>query len=117
MSRIINETVSADGNTDATWKGLRKETPNRATVWVFGGGGNDFGSGTVTLQASPDSGTTFFDILDQTGTAITFTADGFANFELQGNSDASKVGEQVVIRLALTGSTSPTIKYIIDDVR
>jgi hypothetical protein len=116
MARVLDTTVSADGNTDISWKPARKETPNRATVWVYGGGGNDFGSGTVTLQGSPDGGTTFIDIPDQAGTAITFTADGVTNFELYGNADPVS-SEVVQIRLALAGSTSPTIRYIIDDVR
>jgi len=76
MARVLDTTVSVDGNTDITWKPARKESPNRATLWVFGGGGNNFGSGAVTLQGSPDGGTTFIDIPDSGGTAITFTANG-----------------------------------------
>ena len=114
--RILDTTVSGNGNTDITWKPARKETPNRATVYVFGGGGNNFGSGTVTLRMSPDGGTTFIDMPDQTGSAITFTADGVTNFELYGNQNPIGT-EEVVFRLALTGSTSPTIRYIVDDVR
>jgi len=116
MARVLDTTVSADGNTDITWKPARKETPNRATVYVFGGGGNDFGSGTVTVQVSPDGGTTFIDIPDQSGTAITFTANGVTNFELYGNGDPISTGS-VQIRLALAGSTAPTVRYVIDDVR
>ena len=116
MARILDTTVSADGNTDLTWKPLRKDTPNRATVWVYGGGGNNFGSGTVTLQASPDGGTTFIDIPDAGGTAVTFTADGVSNFEIYANGDLT-TGKVVQLRLAVSGSTSPTIRYIIDDAR
>lgn len=116
MARILDITVTADGNTDRTWKTARKEVPNRATVSVFGGGGNNFGSGTVTLQHSPDGGDTFIDILDQSGTAVIFTADKTVNFELYGN--ANNIPTEInQIRLALAGSTAPTLRYIIDDVR
>jgi len=87
MAQILNTTVSADGNTDITWKPARKDTPNRASLAVFGGGGNNFGSGTVTLQASFDGGTTFIDVPDSSGTAITFTANGMTNFEIYANAD------------------------------
>lgn len=116
MARIADVTVTADGNTDRDWKPVRKDTPNRATVYVFGGGGNNFGSGTVTLKVSPDGGTTFIDIPDAAGTSITFTANGMTNFELYANGDILSAG-RVIIRLALAGSTAPTIRYIIDDVR
>ena len=82
MERILSTTVSVDGNTDLNWILTRIESPPRATIWVFGGGGNDFDSGTVTLLGSPDGGTTFMAINDQNGTAISFTADGVINFEL-----------------------------------
>ena len=116
MARILDTTVTVDGNTDISWKPARKETPNRATVSVFGGGGNDFGSGTVTLQHSPDGGTTFIDVIDQSGTAVTFTANKTVNFELYGNAN-NIAAETNKIRLALAGSTAPTLRYIIDDVR
>lgn len=116
MAKVLNTTVTANGNTDITWKPSRKETPNRASVYVFGGGGNDFGSGTVTLQVSPDGGTTFIDVPDQVGSAIIFSSDGVTNFELYGNGNDIPT-EKVVLRLALAGSTSPTIRYIINDVR
>ena len=116
MARILDTTVSANGNTDRDWKPARKNMPNRGTIWVFGGGGNNFGSGTVTLQGSPDGGTTFMDILDQLGVAVTFTVDGVSNFELYASGNLV-TAERVLIRLALTGSTSPTLRYIIDDLR
>lgn len=116
MANILDTTVSADGNTDRDWKSLRKGTPNRATVAVFGGGGNNFGSGTVTLQASFDGGTTFIDVPDQAGTAITFTANGMTNFELYADSDPI-AGGRTEIRLALAGSTAPTLRYVINDAR
>ena len=112
MARVFRTTVTGNGNTDFTWKPARKEIPNRGSVYVFG----TFGSGTVTLQASPDGGTTFIDIPDAIGSSITFTANGMTNFELYGNADIDS-DEQVIIRLALAGATSPSITYIVNDIR
>jgi len=114
MSRLLDTTVSADGNTDIAWHINRVDSPPRATLYVFGGGGNNFGSGTVTLQASPDDGTTFIDVPDVAGTAVAFTANGMTNFELYSSRNI-KTGEVTQLRLALAGSTAPTIRYIIDN--
>jgi len=116
MANVLDTTVSVDGNTDIDWKPARKESPNRGTLWVFGGGGNNFGSGTVTLQSSPDGGTTFIDVPDSSGAAITFTANGMTNFELYGDGDPVSA-TRTQIRLALAGSTAPTIRYVINDMR
>ena len=115
MALIFNTTVTGDANTDISWKPHRKEIALRGTIFVYGGGGNDFGNGTVTLQASPDGGTTFMDVTDQGGTAVTFGANGISNFELYANADPIS-GNQVQIRLALAGSTSPTIIYKVFDI-
>jgi carbon monoxide dehydrogenase subunit G len=115
MGRILDTTVSADGDTDITWTSTRNEAPNRATIYVFGGGGNDFGSGTVAVQVSPDGGTTFMDVKDQAGVSVTFTADGMTNIEIQSNPNP-KSSEIVQLRFSLSGSTSPTIRYIVDKV-
>lgn len=48
-------------------------------VSVVSGGGTGFNSGTVTIQASID-GTNWFGLKDLSGTAITFTAAGYAEF-------------------------------------
>ena len=48
-------------------------------VQVVDGGGTGFNSGTVTIQASLD-GTNYFGLKDLQGSAITFTADGYAEF-------------------------------------
>jgi len=110
MARILSETVTADGNsTEITWKQSRKEAPNRATLWVIG----TFDSGTVTLQSSPDGGTTFVDVPDAVGAAVAFTSDGMTNIELYGNQNPIP-GEQVKLRLVLAGAGSPAITYIIN---
>lgn len=48
-------------------------------VQVLDGGGSGFNSGTVTIQASLD-GTNWYTVKDLQGTAITFAADGAAEF-------------------------------------
>ena len=61
---------------------------------------DDWGSGTATLEASCDGGTTWFSLLKPDGsTAVTFTANGYAN--------ALACGKDAMIRATLTGSTSP----------
>ena len=60
-----------------------------------------WGSGTATLQASCDGGTTWFTMLKPEGsTGITFTANGYAN--------ALPCGKGAVVRAVLSGSTSPS---------
>lgn len=112
MARILNTTVAANGNTDIDWRPLRKEAPNRATLSVFG----TFGSGTVALQYSPNGGTTYINVPDQVGNAISFSTNGITNFEIYANGDPIS-GQQCKLRLALTGATSPSVTYIIDDAR
>ena len=116
MARILDTTVSADGDIDLNWEPARKEMPNRGTIHIFGGGGNDFGGGTVAVQVSPDGGTTYFNLLDLQGNAISATTDEMNNFELYANGDTISA-KKVKIRLALTGSTNPTIRYIIDNIK
>lgn len=60
-------------------------------VWVIG---DDFGSGTVTIQVSPDSGTHWI-----TPAESTFTANGYGIFEFDGSFQ---------MRATLSGSTSPS---------
>lgn len=53
-----------------------------------------FGGGTITVQVSPDNGTTWI------STSATLTAAGVTNFI---------GGEGLLFRLALTGATNPSI--------
>lgn len=66
------------------------------TVMVWG----TFGGGTVTLQMSPDNGTTWWNV-DRVGdTAFaTFTANGEAGFRLG----------LCLLRFNLTGATAPSV--------
>src|SRR5262249_35869488 len=84
-------TISADGNsTTVAWPGGRG---------VFAAFGN-FGGGTVTLQQSPDDGTTWINV-DRTGdTYVTFTANGQGGFELG----------KCLLRVNMAGSTTPAVQ-------
>jgi hypothetical protein len=78
------DAVTANGNSSSyKWPG-GKGTLVAAGTW---------GSGTITLQASPDSGTTWV------SSSVTRTADGISAFDLP----------PCLIRLALTGATNPSL--------
>lgn len=61
----------------------------------------NFGGGTVTLQGSPDNGTTWIDLEISTGVAASFTVNS--------NISLSIWNKGFAIRAILTGSTSPNI--------
>lgn len=80
----------------------------QGTVSIFG----TFGSGTVTLQASPDSGTTKITLKDLTGTTYSATTNDMVGIELgtgATNSDA------MILYAVMTGSTNPTVTVAVDD--
>lgn len=103
MNKVVNS-ISADGQTllgtSGKWYASRGERLARATLFVTG----DFGSGTVTLQASPDNGTTWVGVPDAAGNTVSFTANGIINFELFSNPE-----NPVMLRYNLAGSSSPAI--------
>ncbi|RQH14925.1 hypothetical protein [Bradyrhizobium sp. RP6] len=84
--------LTANGATDPVrWFG------GRGSVSVWG----TFGGGTVTLQMSPDSGTTWLDV-DRTGDSfVTFTTPGVAGFELA----------PCLLRVNLTSAESPSLNF------
>lgn len=84
------------------------------TVFVVGGGGNDFGGGTVTIQASPDNGTTKVTLKDVAGTVVSITEDDIYNIRLL---YAGKLGEEIEIYATMAGATSPTVDVIACDNR
>jgi hypothetical protein len=63
-------------------------------VWA-----TDFGGGTVTLEASPDGGTTWITVTIAAA-AITLTANGYRVID--------RTTQGMVYRATLTGSTNPT---------
>jgi hypothetical protein len=109
MALIYENTSTANGNSDEiTWKPHRKEMPLRGTFFAYG----TFDTSTVALQVSPDGGTTFIAATDVLGNAISFTANGYANFELYGNGDPIDA-DQVKLRVntsSVGGSTSVTAR-------
>ena len=88
--------LTADGSTAAL------PTTSTVNVAAFG----TFGSGTLTIQASYDNGTTWFALKDSAGAAGSFTADGALNVE---------VGE-ANLRFTLAGATSPNIDVVVTGI-
>lgn len=84
-------TLAADGSSTAL------SFPGGAvrTMFVIG----DLGSGTLTLEFSIDSGTTWDTVKDvPNGVTIAFAEEGIANVDLRGAVD---------LRVTLAGSTDP----------
>lgn len=81
-------------------------TANGATAPVQWSGGEGaayawgtFGGGTVTLQLSPDGGTTWFNVDRPGDTYVTFAANGTGGFKLG----------LCKLRFVLAGSTAPNV--------
>jgi hypothetical protein len=84
--------LTADGVTPTyAWHG------GRGSVVAWG----DFGGGTLTLQMSPDMGTTWINVDRPGDNYVTFTANGEGGIELG----------LCLLRASLTGSTNPNIWF------
>jgi hypothetical protein len=84
-------TLAANGNSASlSWPGAR----GVFTAW------GTFGAGTLTLQQSPDDGTTWINVDRAGDTFCTFTANGEGGFELGG----------CLVRVSLAGATAPSIQ-------
>lgn len=106
-------TFSADANTEiCKIKKPRHTDEYRATAYIFGTGGNNFGSGTVKLQGSPDEGTTKLDLTDSAGSAYSATADDVINFS---HGVGGTNSDNPVLYVDLSGSSSPSVKVVIFD--
>ncbi|MGY4469361.1 hypothetical protein ACVWWK_005070 [Bradyrhizobium sp. LB9.1b] len=82
--------LTANGTTNPVpWSG------GHGSIAVWG----NFGGGTVTLQMSPDSGTTWINVDRGGDSFVTFTAPGTACFELG----------LCLLRFNLTGATTPSV--------
>lgn len=91
MATLVRQTLTANGNTNTfEWGG---------GVGYYASNGT-WGSGTTSLQVSPDGGTTFI----SAGTDGNLTADGVVRFELP---------DKAVIRVNLSGATSPSLTITI----
>lgn len=86
----------------------------KMTVFVQGGGGNAFGGGTVTLQASADNGDTKVTLRDVGGTVVSITADDVYNIEL---GFGGKLGQEIEVYATMVGATAPTVDVIAFDNR
>lgn len=75
---------------------------------------NGFGGGTVTIQASPDGGTTKVTLKDVGGTTVSITSDDVYNIRL---GYAGKLGEEIELYATMSGSTSPTVDITAFDNR
>jgi ribosomal protein S5 len=102
-------TLTTNSTASFNLNNIRAKSRQTYTVCVYG----TFGSGTVALKASPDSGNTGIDIKDASGTAVTFTINGMVNVELMsGGSQAP-----MVLQAVLTGATNPSITISVFDNR
>ncbi len=79
------------------------------TIHVYG----DFGTGTATLQTSPDGGTTWIDVLDDGGTAVAFTANGTTNVNIANSAPQ----DPLKISIDLASSTNPDLNFRYDEAR
>jgi len=109
---IFDEVLTADGaTTGATWKNSNNGAQPFGTVSVYG----PFGGGTATFQSSPDGGSTWIDVLDSGGLAVSFIADGEKNFQIASSSNDPIPDRQRKLRVDLVGSTSPSLTIRISD--
>jgi len=98
----------------ANQKIMTVKIPGTATEWfanayIYG----TFGSGTVTLFASPDGGTTKVALKDAiSGTAITTTAAAMFTLRLGSGSTNS---DNIILYATLAGSTNPALNVAIFD--
>lgn len=105
MALIKDQVLTANGDVIFDWRSHRGATPNMGTIAAYG---SAFGSGTVTVTVSFDGGTTYMALKDIGGTSITFTANGYANFQINGGQNPI-LTEQIKIKATLAGSTNPTV--------
>ena len=83
----------------------------QATVFIDG----TFGSGTVTIQYSPDQGTTKITGKDFTGTALSATANAVFTTQPMGNGAANS--DFISVYATMSGATSPSVSVILFDNR
>ena len=112
MAEIERGNLTANGNVDVTWKTMREDTNNVGSVFITG----TFGGGKATVQASADGGTTFTTLQDTTGADMAYTSAKVANFFLNAGGDPVS-GRQVIVRVSLSGSTSPDLDVVVFDAR
>lgn len=114
MAVIWNSTITASGNTIMNLNNTRG-VRNIYTVHATG----TFGGGTLTLFTNPEgsvaaaAGTTYdVALLDALGNPISYTSNGAFDFEC--NSDPE---HPTVLKVILTGATSPSLKLKVCDIQ
>lgn len=113
MAKYQADPLNADGRSDAfrIYNGPRKNGASitkRASVQA-----TDFGGGTATLQISDDDSATWIDVLDASGSVVTFAANKSVLVDLP--SDAENPS---LISINLAGSTNPSnVVFTIFDAR
>ena len=113
--QLLRENLTADGSTTGiTWTNPNNGVVPTGTLYIFG---SSFGGGTVTGEVSPDGGTTWIPLKDDTGTAISTTTNAHFNFSLASGSNNPIAGEQIRVRATLAGATSPSLTIVIAGVR
>ena len=108
MSLLTTLTIDANETALVKLKNHNDGKPNRFSFLAYGGGGNNFGGGTIAVNVSPD-GTTMIPATEGAA-AITFTSNTSKNLDV--NSDER---EPVYIAFVMTGSTSPTVTIKVYD--
>ena len=104
----IQNPLTADGRSDhLTIKNTPRQNGSNITKTVFVTG--TFGSGTATLQASIDSGVTWFDVTNASG-AVEFTENSGVNIDI-----ASDPQNPVIVAINLAGATSPNLILTVFD--
>lgn len=81
-----------------------------SSVWLSG----TFGSGTITLKASIDDGTTKIALKDLTGTAVTVTANDIVPLDTMGWGAPS---EEIILYASMSGATNPDVDIALYDCR
>lgn len=72
------------------------------TVFAYG----SFGSGTVTIQASPDAGTTKVTLKDVAGSTVSITTPDVYNIR---TGFAGINGQEIELYATMSGSTTPSV--------
>lgn len=107
MARM-SQNLTDDGEVVLPWYRQRYEYLSRGLLFVYG----EFGGGTAAFEVSPDSGTTWIAVADQTGVAVTFTVNGMIDYELFTDPE-----NPLLYRVSLSGSTSPNLNVTVFDQR
>ena len=108
MRYEIESALTANGRSDTlTVKNSPRGNGSNITKTIFVTG--DFRTGTATLQATLDDGTTWFNVTNASGN-VEFTEDSGVNIDI-----ASDAENPVKVAINLTGATSPNLILTVFD--